>query len=329
MACDWCQDYCLRGFGAKSLPVFRSVLMMQVAGFCLSLAERDEALPIMESNINIDFGIYEKSILAIRERPEYADLVKWAYFDEDIVEAATRFSLSFEAAQIIWEIDHLLGVNSKEERHNFHVADVGGGRGIVSYTLSSAGYKVSLLDIDESDVCGTGAAKRLLKETKANVEVLTVDIAHYEERFGCYDVVFCKQVLHHAVDLNRMVMGMSKLARLGGWVYAFKEHIIRTRKDLPIFLRNHPLSEFNTYESAFTRSMYMDAFRKAGLKNIRCWIAASTPVPKGFHSTINGENKRMPAKGVMAKLIQRLLFYYPFPGMEFSFIGRKPGVVSK
>lgn len=240
----------------------------------------------MRSNIKIDFSAYEKSILAIRERPEYADLVKWAYFDEDIVEAATRFSRSFEAAQIIWEIDHLLRVKSKEERHSFHVADVGGGRGIVSYALSSAGYQVTLFDIDESDVCGTGAAKRLLKETKTNIEVLTVDIEDYEERFGYYDVVFCKHVLHHAIDLNRMIMVMSKLARPGGWVYAFKEHVIRTRKDLPIFLKNHPLSEFNTYENAFTRSTYIVAFRKASLKNIRCWVAVSTPVPEEFRSTI-------------------------------------------
>ncbi len=281
-------------------------------------------------NTNIDFTVYEKSILDIRQKAKYAELVKWAYFDENIVEAAIRFLRSFEAAQIVWQIDQLLHVNSPEDRYAFHIADIGGGRGIVSYALWSAGYQVTLFDIDESDVCGTGAAKNLFRRTQADIRVITADIEHYDNESGPYDLVFCKQVLHHAVDLNRMVFHMARLVRPGGWVYAFKEHVIRIKGDLPIFLKNHPLSEYHTYENAFTRKAYVNAFRKAGLRNIRYWLAVYTPVPKNFRSTINGESNRIPtAKGLVRLLKREFRLYWPFPGMEFSFIGRKPNVEQK
>lgn len=60
------------------------------------------------------------------------------------------------------------------------------------------------------------------------------------------------------------------------------------------------------------------------LKDVRCRIAASTPMPRGFHSTIDGENERMPAGGIIAKPKETFRSYYPYPRMRFGFIGRKP-----
>ena len=277
-------------------------------------------------NINIDFNRYEKAILEMRKRPEYADLVKWAYFDEDIVKAAVRFSKSYEAAQIIWQIDKLLGVKNSRERRNFRVVDVGGGRGIVSYVFSLLGYQTTLLDINESNICGTGAAKELFEKSKMDIKIIKADIERYKEKNGQYDVVFCRQVLHHASDLHQMVAMMANLIKPGGWLHAFKEHVIRIKKDLPVFLKNHPSREFNVYENAFTRSVYLDTLKKAGLKNIRCWIAGYAPEPRDFQSMIEGENvpAHIPPKGLIALLKRKIRFYWFPPGTEFSFIGRKP-----
>lgn len=136
------------------------------------------------------------------------------FFDDPLLDAAQRFHTSSE-----WTATRDL-----IPRPPGHALDVGAGRGIASYALARDGWTVSALEPDPSNLVGAGAIRALSAESGLPIEV--------EQQWGkslpfasnSFDVVLCRQVLHHARDLRAFCREVARVLKPGGTVIATRGH---------------------------------------------------------------------------------------------------------
>ena len=114
--------------------------------------------------------------------------------------------------------------------------DMGAGRGISSYALARDGWQVTALEPDPSDLVGAGAIRALARDTGYTIDI----VAEYSEKLpfadATFDVVNCRQVLHHARDLRQTCTEIFRVLKPGGVMIATREHVLTTRADLNMFL---------------------------------------------------------------------------------------------
>ena len=84
-----------------------------------------------------------------------------------------------------------------------------------------------------------------------------------------FEIVYVRQALHHANDLNLFVKAATRLLKQGGIFMAVREHVIYNEKDKEWFLSSHPLQKFYGGENAFTLLEYELAFKGAGLSLLK------------------------------------------------------------
>ncbi len=204
---------------------------------------------------------WEEIIVKIRKDPSYADLVKYAYFDEDLLLNVNRFKESEEFTETLKLIEtyHPTPVNS--------LLDVGAGNGISSASFALKGYNVTALEPDKSSTIGAGAIR--LVKGKLNLENLQVvdgwaeSIEFPNETF---DVVYVRQAMHHANNLEKFVSECSRVLKKGGLLLTIRDHVIYDASDKKWFLKMHPLHKFYGGENAFTADEYKNAIKKSGLE---------------------------------------------------------------
>ena len=73
------------------------------------------------------------------------------------------------------------------------------------------------------------------------------------------DVVYARQVLHHADDLCSLVEECGRVLRKGGMFLACREHVVNDEKQLGTFLSTHPLHALLNNENAFSVQTYLAA----------------------------------------------------------------------
>lgn len=215
---------------------------------------------------------WEEAVLWLRDRPEHAQLVRDCYFDDPLPAAAERFHRSTE-----WAATR--GILSTYAAHRRGEAlDVGAGRGISSYALASDGWTVTALEPDASDVVGAGAIRSLCRSTGIGIEV--------SESFGedlpfpdaSFDLVYARQVLHHASDLGAFCGQVRRVLRPGGLFFACRDHVVRSESGLARFLEKHPLHSLYGGENARRLAEYSDAIRAAGLRLERVYAPHESDV---------------------------------------------------
>jgi 2-polyprenyl-3-methyl-5-hydroxy-6-metoxy-1,4-benzoquinol methylase len=206
---------------------------------------------------------WEDTIIEIRKDPLFSDLVRNAYFDEDLVANVERFRKSPEFLETL----RLLRVYKRDARK---LLDIGSGNGIAAVCFTLEGYEVLAIEPDPSITIGAGAI-RILKE-HYQLHKLEVKELFAEELFkenAAFDIVYVRQALHHAHNLNLFVKSASGLLKPEGIFVAVREHVIYNEKDKQWFLASHPLQKFYGGENAFTLSEYNCAFNAAGLKLLK------------------------------------------------------------
>lgn len=199
----------------------------------------------------------DEAIRHIRASPEHAAVVKYSYFDVDVVAAGERFARSGEFAETL----RLLG-GSVAGRS---ILDVGAGRGIATYAFAKAGAKpLYALEPDPSDEVGRGSLERLMQGIPVTI------LADVGEGVGLpdatVDIVYCRQVLHHIMDLPQAMREFARVLKPGGTFLGCREHVVDDETQLKQFLADHIVHQLAGGENAYSLPAYQAAITDAGLR---------------------------------------------------------------
>ena len=264
---------------------------------------------------------WEEAVLWLKRQPDTADLVRACFYDDPLSAAAERYWLCSE-----WQ-----AVRQFLPTSPCRALDIGSGRGIAAYALASDGHAVTALEPDPSDVVGAGAIRQLAQVTGQAIDVVETWGETLPFPSASYDVVHCRQVLHHARDLGQLCSQIGRVLKPGGMLIATREHVISRKEDLPAFLDSHPLHRYYGGEHAYLLREYTDAIERAGLRISDILNPLETPI--NFYPSTRDELK--------ARLAAKLRLPFPrlipdaaltlagrwieTPGRLFTFIARKPG----
>lgn len=267
---------------------------------------------------------WEEAVEMIREKAEYADLVKNAYFESDLVLNVERYYKSQEYQEIQNWLGGL-GINSGK------ILDIGSGNGISALSFALDGFQVDAVEPDPSETVGAAAIRKL--KNHYQIPNITIHESYAEDvRFtaNSYDLVFARQALHHANDLNRFVQESYRVLKPNGYMITVRDHVVFDAKDKELFLQKHPLHRFYGGENAFHPEEYEEAFRKAGFAIEKKYKYFDTPVnyfpatkesitPEGKIDKLrtNFRNK-YPKLGRMVFAFQLYITYLKLRGYSFT-----------
>lgn len=263
----------------------------------------------------------EEAVRRLRVDPDRRALVEACYFDDPVLAAADRYHRSPE-----WrEVQRILGSPPKGAR----ALDIGAGRGIASYALARDSWQVTAVEPDPSPLVGAGAIGELAREAGLPIAIET----HWGEALPfadeSFDLVFCRQVLHHARDLPAFCKGAARVLVRGGLFVAAREHVLSKPDDLTAFLERHPLHALHETEHAFTLREYLAALRQAGLRVERRLNPLSSNIntaPQLRSELLAGQPRwwRALPKPIGLALLTLAGERLQTPGRLYSFICRKP-----
>lgn len=270
----------------------------------------------------------DEAIRTLRQDPQYADLVRDAYLGPDTADSIARFARSAEFEEVVRLIgDRIAGAT---------VLDLGAGTGIASAAFKRAGAgHVIAVEPDESEEVGRGA----MAQAGLDLEV----IAAYGEALPVpshsIDIVYARQVLHHAQDLDALVNEVARVLRPGGLLVACREHVVSNGLELQLFLEAHPLHRLAGGENAFPLAAYTSAIERSGLR-IQAVLGPWDTVINAFPTVRSTAElralprdrlvRRFGAAGAIAARIPgveaavRRRIERPMPGRLYTFLATKP-----
>jgi ubiquinone/menaquinone biosynthesis C-methylase UbiE len=272
----------------------------------------------------------EEAIKIMLADPSRQELLREAFLIGSALDSAKAYAESDEFACTL----ELIGKSVK----GLKVADIGAGRGIGSYAFAMAGAeKIFAVEPDPSDLVGQGAIRQL--GMAGQIEI----ISDWGEKLGlpndAVDVVYARQVLHHARDLDQLLRECARILKPGGVFVACREHVADNEEQLAAFLRNHPTHQLAGGEHAFRLDQYVGAIEKAGLAQVRVlkpWDSVICAFPKvRTRQDLRDYPKRSLQKrlGVLGgflgtlppvkRLFIRKLNSLRVPGRMYSFSARK------
>ena len=272
----------------------------------------------------------DDAIRRLRDDPDYADLVRDAYLGRDVRDSAERFLQSgeFEALR------RLLGA----KLDNADVLDVGAGTGIASLAMVASGARrVIALEPDASDEVGRGAIARL--DPARRIEVVDAFGEDIPLENAVVDVVYARQLMHHAENLNRLVSECARVLRPGGVFIACREHVVDDAAELQAFLSFHPVHQLAGGENAYSLPEYLHALEAADLEILEVlgpWDSIINAFPlvrtarELKHHARAALKRRFGLFGVAVGLIPgvqalvRSRIQRKTPGRLYTFVARKP-----
>lgn len=276
-------------------------------------------------------GKWEDAVAWLRAQPDRQEFVRACYYDLPVSVAVARYESSEEWQEALKLLPPMAGRS----------LDIGAGNGIVSFALAKAGWDVTALEPDPSDVVGAGAIRKLSENSVLSIRV----IQEFGEKmpFGDdeFNLVYARQVMHHANDLEQFCKEIARVLATGGTFIGSREHVISTSRQLPEFLDSHPLHKLYGGENAFTLQQYTGAMRRAGLKVVRVLKPFDSPInysPQTKDTIAIELQKRLkklplgfiPASMLKIDLVRNLCMRVLSqidrrPGRVFSFVAIKQG----
>lgn len=199
---------------------------------------------------------WEEAVAWLRAQPDQAALVKACFYDDPVQAAAMRYAASSEWKAVRELIPALPG----------RALDMGAGRGISTFALARDGWDTVALEPNSSVEVGTGAIRILAEEAGLRIEIKEVWGESLPFSNCSFDLVHCRQVLHHARNLTELCKEIGRVLKPGGTFIATREHVISRREDLDVFLEEHPLHKLYGGENAYQLQEYLDAIRTGGIE---------------------------------------------------------------
>ena len=271
---------------------------------------------------------WEEAISVLRMDPDHQELIYNSYLTEDIINNCERFAASDEFSEVLSIINHNFPDANK-------ILDIPGGNGIATYAFASAGFKVTTVEPDPSDSVGRGAIEAVLdlKKLQANV------VKAYGEKLpfsdSVFDIIYVRQGLHHAGDLNKMLQEYHRVLRSDGLLVACREHVVDNYgKSLQDFLGNQVDHQLYGGEHAFTLKDYCHAMKNSGFNILDKLEPYDSPINL-YPNTLDSLKKKIRlsrAGKLLGIVFPRLtvekiglwqLKRSKLPGRLYSFIARK------
>jgi SAM-dependent methyltransferase len=144
-----------------------------------------------------------------------------------------------------------------------------------------------------------------------------------------FDLVHCRQVLHHAHDLNMLCREAARVLKTDGVFIATREHVLSRQEDLETFLSQHPLHRLYGGENAFMLEEYVSAITSAGIKLIKTLNPMESDINL-FPQTIDEVKYRIAGKLFLPspRLVPDWVLSWrgrtnDSPGRLYSFFGKK------
>ncbi|NJN11911.1 MAG: class I SAM-dependent methyltransferase [Richelia sp. RM2_1_2] len=278
------------------------------------------------------FQTWEEAVSWLISQPEKQELIQACYYDKPLKSAAERYWNSEEWHEIKKIFPQDRGI----------ALDIGAGNGIASYALAKDAWQVKALEPDSSNLVGVGAIRKLVDESQLSVEVIQEFGEKLPFENQTFDLVFARQVLHHAQDLQQLCNEIYRVLKPGGTFVAVREHVISSEKDLPKFLNLHPLHNLYGGENAYLLKQYLQAIKLSRLK-INKVIAPFDSVinyapltEESLKNELNKKISRIPGGNIIHRLFSSKNTFKIFlkllsivdnrPGRLFSFVCYKPEV---
>lgn len=208
----------------------------------------------------MDLVSYAQSLEALREHPDYVEIIRTAYLDEDTAEAAARFERSeeFQAVKSVLRLPR---------RTQVSILDVGCGNGVASYSFARLNARVVGVDPDPSARTGLEAAEKLASLNGGRAfEVCRARAEELPFARESFDIVYVRQALHHFEDLQKGVSECARVLRRNGLFLASREHVVSNGAEMEQFLAGHPLHALHGGERAYLDEEYRARLSAAGLR---------------------------------------------------------------
>lgn len=214
------------------------------------------------------------------------------YYEWDVSNAFCRFKASEEWLAV-------LKLLSKYNPPSRNALDLGAGNGIASYALEKSGYSVTALEPDPSDLVGYGAMKKFKKDN--DLQVFSVSgigefLPFKDQSFG---LVYCRQVLHHSTDLQRMASEINRVLIPGGIFITTREHVVDDKADLRLFLENHALHKYTLAEGAYSIEEYSHAIQCSNMRMLETLLSWDDVI--NHYPVSNGDMKIQARKFLIRK----------------------------
>lgn len=260
---------------------------------------------------------WEDAVLWLKAQPDNHELIQACFYDDPLQDAADRYHQSAE-----WKA--LKTFLPQPGR----VLDIGAGRGIAAYAFAKEGWQVDALEPDKSNVVGAGAIRLLAHSSALDIKVEQTWGEKLPYADATFDLVFGRQVLHHARDLAALCKEAARVLKPNGMYIFTREHVISKPEDLDQFLESHPLHMLYGGEHAYILKEYLDAIEDSGI--------TLTSVLNPIQSNINLYPESIQdVKRRLANKLKLPSFFIPnialsvygeiinTPGRLYSFIGQK------
>lgn len=266
--------------GRGSVIGARSMVTRDVAPFCVYAGSPARFV----SYVPRERWSWEEIIHAAQGNPEMDSILQDAYLHKDLMGSLKRYMATDEFKETIAEFKNVVPEAKS-------IIDIGGAGGVMSLAFALSGYDVTLAEPSSDTIVGTSAAQYLVDLVAENIDSsirervsikqCPIEFLETTQRF---DIVYCRQVVHHFPDPAFALKKINSLLNNKGAAFFVREHVIFDDADMDFFLKNHPFHKYTGGENAYRSEQYRQFIVDAEMILVKEYRFADSPINYFPHS---------------------------------------------